>query len=197
MPENFRRLPYPQWYGPALVPAAGMGQAGVMPGLPTPLRAALGLAATALDEARHLPDRAIELPMLAVSTALQMSLRAQQRYAALAARGDALLTGRITTDEPPPWATFDPSPDPVTAPGDPAGARGAGGADELDVISAESGVPDVPAGNAAAPGPLDDVAAEARDDVPPLRPRTTRAKTVRRPRNGAPSAFDTVGEDEG
>jgi len=78
-----------------------------MPQLPTPLRAALGLVATALDEARHLPDKAIELPMLAVSTALQMWLRAQQRYTALAARGDDLLNGRPTTDEPPPWATFD------------------------------------------------------------------------------------------
>jgi len=70
----------------------------------------LGLAATALEEARRLPDRAIELPMLAVSTALQMSLRAQQRYAHLAARGDDLLNRRETTDDAPPWATFD---DPV------------------------------------------------------------------------------------
>lgn len=78
-----------------------------MPQLPTPLRAALGLVATALDEARRLPDRAIELPMLAVSTALQMSLRAQQRYAHLAARGDDLINRRETTDDAPPWATFD------------------------------------------------------------------------------------------
>ena len=32
--------------------------------LPGPLRAAVGLVATAADEAKHLPDRAIELPML-------------------------------------------------------------------------------------------------------------------------------------
>jgi hypothetical protein len=78
--------------------------------LPMPFRAALGVIATAMDEAKHLPDRAIELPMLAVSTALQVSLRAQQRYASLAAKGDDLLSRRQTTDEPPPWATFD---DPV------------------------------------------------------------------------------------
>jgi hypothetical protein len=84
-----------------------------MPALPTPLRAVLGLAATIADEARHLPDRAIELPMLAVSTALQLSLRAQQHYARLAARGDDLLAGRAG-DEPPDWATFDA---PVTAAG--------------------------------------------------------------------------------
>jgi len=87
-----------------------------MPQLPTPLRAAVGLVAAALDEARRLPDKAIELPMLAVSTALQMSLRAQQRYTHLAARGDDLLNRREPTDDPPPWATFDEpiSPAPLT-----------------------------------------------------------------------------------
>jgi hypothetical protein len=78
-----------------------------MPALPTPFRAALGVVATVLDNAKEFPDKAIELPMLAVSTALQLSLRAQQRYAALAAKGDDLLAGRHTTDEPPAWATFD------------------------------------------------------------------------------------------
>ena len=111
-----------------------------MPPLPTPFRAVIGLAAEALDEARHLPDKAIELPMLAVSTALQLSLRVQQRYAMLAARGEELLNRRETTDEPPSWATFD---DPV---------------------------PD-------------------GDDRPAGR------KTVRHPRNGAPSRFDAIGDE--
>ena len=71
-----------------------MGQAGVMPQLPTPFRPPSVWSPTALDEAQNLPDKAIELPMLAVSTALQLSLRAQQRYAHLAARGDALLNRR-------------------------------------------------------------------------------------------------------
>lgn len=79
--------------------------------LPGPLRAAIGLAATASDEARKLPERALELPMLAVSSALQMSLRAQQRYARLTARGDEVLRGQ-PSDDPPEWATFD---DPVSA----------------------------------------------------------------------------------
>jgi hypothetical protein len=61
----------------------------------------------AAEEARRLPDRAIELPMLAVSTALQASLRAQQHYARLTARGDDVIHRRQVTDEPPPWATFD------------------------------------------------------------------------------------------
>lgn len=91
-----------------------------MPSLPTPFRAAVGLVAIALDEARHLPDRAIELPMLAVSSALQLSVRAQQRYARLAARGDEVLSGQTVTDEPPAWATFDGPVDTPTAPNGPA-----------------------------------------------------------------------------
>ncbi|MBE7190337.1 hypothetical protein [Jatrophihabitans endophyticus] len=87
--------------------------------LPAPLRAAVGLAATVADETRRLPDRAIELPMLAVSTALQASLRVQQRYARLAARGDEVLNRRPVTDAPPEWATFDdPVPPPRGAPRD-------------------------------------------------------------------------------
>jgi hypothetical protein len=80
--------------------------------LPGPVRAVVGLLASAADEAKHLPDRAIELPMLAVSSALQMSLRAQQRYARLAARGDDIINRRAPGAEPPAWATFD---DPVSA----------------------------------------------------------------------------------
>jgi hypothetical protein len=75
--------------------------------LPSAVRAVVGLAAMAADEARRLPDRAIELPMLAVSTALQASLRAQQQYARLTARGDDVIHRRRVSDEPPAWATFD------------------------------------------------------------------------------------------
>ncbi len=93
-----------------MVRIGSIRHAGVMPQLPSPFRAALGVISLARDTIRDLPDKAIELPMLAVSTALQMSLRAQQRYAALTARGDDLLSGQRPTDEPPPWARFD---DPV------------------------------------------------------------------------------------
>jgi hypothetical protein len=110
-----------------------------MPPLPSAVRAALGLAATVVDEAKTLPDKAIELPMLAVSKTLQLSLRAQRGYAALAARGDEVLATRRITDEAPDWATFD----------------------------------------------------EPVEKAAPSRP----AKTVRAPRNGAPSAFDTVVDD--
>jgi len=75
--------------------------------LPSLVRAAIGFAAEAIDEAQRLPERAIEIPMLAVSTALQASLRAQQHYARLTARGDELIHRRQVTDEPPAWAVFD------------------------------------------------------------------------------------------
>jgi hypothetical protein len=89
-----------------------------MPTLPTPIRAALGLAATAVDEARKLPETlphaVTTVPMIAVSTAMQASLRMQQHIATLAARGDEVLT-RLhgTSADAPSWATFDddlPSP---------------------------------------------------------------------------------------
>jgi hypothetical protein len=125
-----------------------------MPPLPSPVRAVLGLAATILDEAKTLPDKAIELPMLAVSKTLQFSLRAQRRYAALAARGDELLSGRQTTDDAPDWAVFD---EPV-----------------FDEPVTDEPVTDEPVADAPSP-----------------RPR----KTVRAPRTGTPSAFDTVADE--
>lgn len=79
--------------------------------LPTPLRAALGLAAAAIDEARKLPETLPQLPVAAISTAMQASLRVQQHIAEYAARGDELLMQlRGTSEEPPAWATFDDQP---------------------------------------------------------------------------------------
>jgi hypothetical protein len=105
--------------------------------LPTPLRAALGLAATALDEARKLPETLPQAPVVAVSTAMQVSLRIQQRIAELAARGDEVLSQlRGTSSEPPEWATFDETPD-QAASGQPNGsARGLAAFDRVPEGSA-------------------------------------------------------------
>jgi hypothetical protein len=83
-----------------------------MPSVPTPLKVVLGIAATAAEEARKLPEilptAMAGAPMIAVSTAMQASLRVQQHIAALAARGEEVLAQlRGTSDEPPAWATFD------------------------------------------------------------------------------------------
>lgn len=83
--------------------------------VPAPLKAIVGLVAATLDrlpEARDLPERAVELPVLAVSAVLQASLRAQQLYAELTARGDEAISQlRGAPDEPPPWARFDDAPE--------------------------------------------------------------------------------------
>ncbi len=117
------------------------GRSGTLVGLtqlPAPLRAALGLAATVADtvteavkDGRGLPpgftDKVLELPVLAVSTALQLSLRAQQQYTALTVRGDEVLSQlRGVSDEAPEWATFDDDPPARSrsdAPAKPAAAK--------------------------------------------------------------------------
>ena len=86
-----------------------------MPNIPTPIRAALGLAATAVDEARKLPETLPQavttVPLMAVSTAMQASMKVQQHLATLAARGDEVLSQlRGSSAEPPSWATFDEDP---------------------------------------------------------------------------------------
>jgi hypothetical protein len=75
--------------------------------IPAPLRAAAGLAAVAVDEARRLPTRLAGLPVVALGAALQASMRVQQRYAELIGRGDQVLSGMREHEEQPPWAHFD------------------------------------------------------------------------------------------
>lgn len=92
-----------------------MGQAVSMSTpIPPPLRAAAGLAALTIDAARKVPQQLVGLPVLAVSTALQASLKAQQTYAALIARGDEVL-GQLRRGDDAPWARFDDD--------EPSGAR--------------------------------------------------------------------------
>jgi hypothetical protein len=87
---------------------AYMGQAVVMSTpIPPPLRAAAGLAALAIDTARRAPQRLLGLPVLAVSAALQASLKAQQTYAGLIARGDEVLAQVRGQHDTPAWAKFD------------------------------------------------------------------------------------------
>ncbi len=54
------------------------------------LRAAVGLAATVVDEVRKLPEELPGLPVRVLGLALQTSLRLQQQYSGLVARGDEL-----------------------------------------------------------------------------------------------------------
>jgi hypothetical protein len=75
--------------------------------LPLPLRVAAGLAVTAVDRARQLPEKLAELPVTVVSQALQLSMRVQQQVTELAIKGDGALAALRPAEESPEWATFD------------------------------------------------------------------------------------------
>jgi hypothetical protein len=136
-----------------------MGQAVSMSTpIPPPLRAAAGLAALTIDAARKVPQQLVGLPVLAVSTALQASLKAQQTYAGLIARGDEVL-GQLRRREDAPWARFDDE--------EPAGARPPSAFDAApDPAEAAAGVAEAVEGVAeAADGVADALAAEDLADA--------------------------------
>src|SRR5690348_2237583 len=82
--------------------------------IPEAVRAVAGLAATVLDEAQKLPETLPGLPVRVLGLAMQFSMKLQQHYAGLVARGDELLTGMHGEDEPG-LATFDDE-EPTSAP---------------------------------------------------------------------------------
>ena len=88
--------------------------------IPEVVRAAAGLAATVLDEARKLPETLPGLPVRLIGLAMQHAMKVQQQYAGLVARGDELFTGFRGEDEPG-LATFDDDED--ESPAAPAGFR--------------------------------------------------------------------------
>ncbi|HXV94778.1 MAG TPA: lipid droplet-associated protein [Pseudonocardia sp.] len=75
--------------------------------LPLPIRIAAGLVATAVENARDLPRLALEFPITAVSQALQVTMRVQQKVTELAIKGDRVLGTLRPVEERPSWATFD------------------------------------------------------------------------------------------
>jgi hypothetical protein len=75
--------------------------------LPLPVRIAAGLAVTAVEQARRLPQQLAGLPVTVVSEALQLSMRLQQHVTELAIKGDDALAGLRPPEEEPEWATFD------------------------------------------------------------------------------------------
>jgi hypothetical protein len=79
--------------------------------IPEVVRAAAGLAATVLDEARKLPETLPGLPVRVIGLAMQQAMKVQQQYAGFVARGDELFTGLRGEDEPG-LATFDDDDEP-------------------------------------------------------------------------------------
>jgi hypothetical protein len=187
-----------------------------MANIPTPIRAALGLAATAVDEARKLPEtlpQAVStVPLRAVSTAMQASLKLQQRLATLSARGDEVLSQlRGRSPEPPSWATFDESPA-HTGAVDPQAGKAAfdridydstgfadglpdddDGGDRWDAVGVGGSQPDADAVGSGfeAAGSGDEVTAPPPSAVEPVPPAPTLADAVSTadlPAAGAPPA---------
>lgn len=60
--------------------------------VPTPVAAALGLVPTVLSGVRRLPGKAVQLPVLAISSALTALDTARREYDDLAERGERLIT---------------------------------------------------------------------------------------------------------
>lgn len=83
--------------------------------LPLPVRIAAGLAVTAVEQARKLPEQLTGLPVTVVSQALQLSMRVQQRVTELAIKGDDALAALRPAEETPEWATFDEDEEPAAS----------------------------------------------------------------------------------
>jgi hypothetical protein len=115
--------------------------------IPEVVRAAAGLAATVLDEARKLPQTLPGLPVRVIGLAMQQAMKVQQQYAGLVARGDELFTG-LRGENEPGLATFDEDEEP------PAG----------------SGFRDSAFDRAEAPSPVDDTLTDAEVDTLPRDP---------------------------
>ena len=139
--------------------------------LPLPVRIAVGLAVTAVEQARKLPEQLSELPVTAASRAVQAAMRVQQRVTELAIKGDEVCALFQPVHEAPPWARFDEDDEPgapgtrngtagpasefgkspdgaapaAVAPGSGAGhgtaAKASGEIDEADVARAMTAVP--------------------------------------------------------
>jgi hypothetical protein len=111
--------------------------------LPLPVRVAAGLAVTAVDRARHLPEKLAELPVTMVSQALQLSMRLQQQVTELAIKGDDALATLRPVEESPEWATFDEDAEPADYDASAVrnGVRSRFDATDLDVDLDESAEP--------------------------------------------------------
>ncbi|MFM8597431.1 MAG: lipid droplet-associated protein [Mycobacterium sp.] len=75
---------------------------------PFGVRLLVGIAVTAIEETRRLPQTILMYPVTVASTFAQVVMKVQQDLAGLAIRGDEALEGLFPPkDEKPDWATFD------------------------------------------------------------------------------------------
>ena len=184
MPPGYGRPPAPRpTHGPdpGCRAAARGDDRGMTPPLPLPVRVAAGLVATAVEQARDLPRLALELPVTAVSQALQASMRVQQKVTELAIKGDRVLGVGPPIEDEPAWATFDDDPPPRRN-----GRAGDGPAKVTALRSVDRSPPPAPGrtGPAVEPGP----GTGARPGSTPGRPRRHhRRRPTRRGRPAGPA----------
>ncbi|MGY1849446.1 MULTISPECIES: hypothetical protein [unclassified Blastococcus] len=129
--------------------------------IPEVVRAAAGLAATVLDEARKLPETLPGLPVRVIGMAMQHAMKVQQTYAGFVARGDELLVG-LRGEAEPGLATFDDDVEPPTGYRGSAFDRAADGGTITDEEVAE--LPDDPAADAVVAA-IDDLGEELVEDL--------------------------------
>jgi|688.fasta_scaffold502360_2 hypothetical protein len=91
---------------------------------PYGIRLLVGVAVTAIEETRKLPQTIVMYPMTVASTLAQMVMKVQQDLAGFAIKGDAALEMVFPPkDEKPEWATFDEDEEPVEEAPSPNGDR--------------------------------------------------------------------------
>ncbi|MDQ4093404.1 MAG: lipid droplet-associated protein [Actinomycetota bacterium] len=159
--------------------------------LPLPVRIAVGLAVTAMEQARKLPEQLSELPVTAASRAVQAAMRVQQRVTELAIKGDEVCAMFQPVQEAPPWARFDED-DAPSAPGTRNGTVGAGsefgkGPDGVAPTAVATGSGAGHGTAATTSGEIDEAdVARAMTTVPPH-------AAGDQPRNAAPAEFVDTG----
>jgi hypothetical protein len=151
--------------------------------LPLPVRVAVGLAVTAVEQARKLPEQLSDLPVTAASRAVQAAMRVQQRVTELAIKGDQVCALFQPVEDTAPWARFDEDDEPGSAATDGAAlaavAPGAGPdtaagevgeVDEADVARALT--PQHPPATDAHPGDITpgDTSVARSGGTPPMLP---------------------------
>ncbi|MEO7193391.1 MAG: lipid droplet-associated protein [Pseudonocardiaceae bacterium] len=88
--------------------------------VPLPVRVAMGLAVTAVEQVCKLPEQLSELPVLAASRAVQAGMRVQQRVTELAIKGDQVFSLFNPVEDAPTWARFDEDDEPQSPDAEPS-----------------------------------------------------------------------------
>lgn len=91
---------------------------------PYGIRLLVGVAVTAIEETRKLPQTIVMYPMTLASTLAQLVMKMQQDLAGFAIKGDAALESVFPPkEEKPDWATFDEDDEPQEEVPSPNGER--------------------------------------------------------------------------